>query len=142
MIMKKITALSIAAASYLSAYSPALATGSFTLDICETEGARDIGRFAELCDGDTAGVGGVISAIIKILFIVAVLLALLFLIYGGIKWILSGGDKGKVEAARGTIVAALVGLVLVFLSYFLLMLVLSFFGLGTDTEFTIPSVGI
>jgi len=39
--------------------------------------------------------------------------AVAFLIYGGIKWILSGGDKQAVESARNHIVAAIVGLVIV-----------------------------
>lgn len=50
---------------------------------------------------------------IQLLFIIGIVVAVAFLIYGGIKWILSGGDKAKLEAARGHIVAAIVGLVIV-----------------------------
>jgi len=51
--------------------------------------------------------------IIQLIFIIGVLVAVAFLIYGGIKWILSGGDKQAVESARNHIVAAIVGLVIV-----------------------------
>ena len=58
-----------------------------------------------------------------------VLIALAFLIYGGVKWITSGGDKAGVEAARNMIVAAIVGLVIAFLVYFILQIIFSLFGL-------------
>ena len=73
------------------------------------------------------------------MFIVAVIVALGFLIYGGIKWIISGGDKAGVEAARNTIVAAVVGLVIVFLSYFILNIILGIFGLSLGT-LTLPTL--
>jgi len=49
----------------------------------------------------------------------------------------SGGDKAKVESARGTIIAAIVGLVIAFLAFFILSLALSFFGLSL-TNLTLP----
>lgn len=57
-------------------------------------------------------------------FVVAILLTLVYLIWGGINWIMSGGDKEKVGAARSKIVAAIVGLILVILSYVILNFVL------------------
>src|SRR3990172_12087500 len=107
--MKKIAALSISAISYLTIVPSAFAViGGQNIDPCARSG------FRSLCNVANAGIGPLVNAIITILFIIAVVLALAFLIYGGIKWVISGGDKAKVEAARGTIVAALVGLVLVF----------------------------
>lgn len=57
-------------------------------------------------------------------FVVAILLALVYLIWGGINWIMSGGDKEKVGAARQKIIAAIVGLILVILAYVILNFVL------------------
>lgn len=51
--------------------------------------------------------------LITLLFVLGVIIAIAFLIYGGIKWVLSGGDKTAVESARNHIVAAIVGLVIV-----------------------------
>jgi len=135
--MKKLSALTLSAATYLTLAPAAFAQDFGIIDPCaENRGLN----FQVLCSVGAEGVGGLISNIITILFIVAVLLAIGFLVYGGIKWITSGGDKGKVEAARGTIVAALVGLVLVFLSYFIINLVAQFFGLGSLGNFVIPTL--
>lgn len=138
--MRKLTALTLSAVAYLSFPLSVLAagTGQISVNPCSREGG---GGFDLLCKVGVSGVGGLIQAVITILFIVATLLALGFLIFGGIKWIMSGGDKAKVEAARGTIVAALVGLVLVFLSYFVLTIIGKFFGLNLfDGSLTIPSL--
>lgn len=61
-----------------------------------------------------------LSGIITAVFVLALVLTLAYLIYGGIRWVLSQGDKVKVDAARSHIIQALVGMILIFLSYFLL----------------------
>ena len=53
----------------------------------------------------------------------------LILILGGVRWITSGGDKAQTEAARGSITAALVGLVIVFAAWAILQLIQIFFGI-------------
>ena len=58
--------------------------------------------------------------VITLLFVVGIIIALAFLIYGGIKWILSGGDKAGVDAARKHIVAAIIGLVIVVTAFVIL----------------------
>lgn len=121
MIMKRITALAISAASFLTLTPKAFALQTRGINLCppENEGFRVLCRDLEF--------GGLVGTLIQLAFVIAVVVALAFLIWGGIQWIISGGDKGKVEGARGTIVAALVGLVLVFLSYFILNILLEFF---------------
>lgn len=134
--MKKLSALAISTTTFLTLVPSAFAAVNVgIIDPCAENNGLNFGK---LCGVGAGGIGGLISNIITILFIVAVLLAIAFLVYGGIKWITSGGDKGKVEAARGTIVAALVGLVLVFLSYFVINLVAQFFGLGGLNNFILP----
>lgn len=67
-----------------------------------------------------SGTGGKIIGFGLTLFLIsAVLLAFGFLIYGGYNWIMSEGDKTKVESARKTIIFAIIGLILCFLSFFL-----------------------
>ena len=83
---------------------------------------------------------GFIKAVINLLFVVAAVIAIVFLIYGGIRWILSGGDKAGVEAARNTIIAAIIGLVIVVLSYFILSVVFQFLGIPLFTNFNIPTL--
>ncbi len=118
--MKKIfaTALGIAAAFAIAA--PAFAQVNIG-------SACPPGQFNVICSADPSQLGVIIGRVITILLIAAVLIALFFLIWGGIRWILSGGDKAKVEAAQKTIVSAIIGLVIAFLAYFILQLVLGLF---------------
>jgi cytochrome b subunit of formate dehydrogenase len=71
-----------------------------------------------------------VRGIIRVVFIFATLAVLLFLIYGGFKWVTSGGDKTKTEEARGTITAAIVGLAIIALSFIIVRLLEAFFGIN------------
>ena len=81
---------------------------------------------------------------VQILFIVAGLVAFVYLLLGGIKWITSGGDKGQVEAARNQIIQALIGLVVVFLAWGLIVLVERLLGLclGFSCAFDLPDPSV
>lgn len=57
--------------------------------------------------------------------IIGALALLLYLILGAFSWIISGGDKGKVEAARNKIVQALVGFVVLVFVYTIYLFVLN-----------------
>ncbi len=87
------------------------------------------GDFNVVCSLQASDFGKLVSNILTALFIIAIVVALIFLVWGGIKWIVSGGDKAKVEAARNTIIGGIVGLVLVFLAYFIVSLVAGLFGI-------------
>jgi len=81
----------------------------------------------------------IVPVVIQIVLIVAALVALLFLIIGGIKWITAGGDKAATESARGTITSALVGLVIVFASWAIIRLLEYLFGISI-LELEIPQI--
>jgi len=104
--------------------TPVFAQGGAEVKLCPENSV-----FKVLCNFQSGSFGNIISAVITLLFIVAVVVALIFLIYGGIKWIVSGGDKTAVESARNHIVAAIVGLVIAFAAYFLLNIVAGIFGI-------------
>lgn len=129
--MKKVSAAISSTLIYLTVVAPAYA--ELNINPCPSGSSFD-----PLCN-KSVGSQSVIQTIIAILLLVAVLLALGFLIYGGIRWILSGGDKAKVDAARGTIVGAIIGLVIAFAAYFILNLVTTVFGLGTLTNIKVPT---
>ena len=61
--------------------------------------------------------------LVTLLFVIGIVIAIVFLIYGGIKWILSGGDSKQVEGARSHIVAAIVGLIIVVGAFLILNVV-------------------
>lgn len=116
--MKKlVSALSLV--SYLSLAPKAFAAG---INPCPE------GDFALLCDFAPSDFVG---QLITLLFVLAILAALFYLVWGGFKWLTSGGDKGGVQQAREHIIAAIIGLVIIFLSYFILNILVRFF-LGID----------
>jgi hypothetical protein len=47
----------------------------------------------------------------------ASILALMFILWGAIGWILSGGDKTKIQAARNRIMYAIIGLIICLLAF-------------------------
>lgn len=71
---------------------------------------------------------GLGNRLLQIVMAATVLLALAFLIWGGFKWITSGGDKGKTDNARSGLISAVVGVIIVASSYAILLLVLNFLG--------------
>lgn len=121
--MKKIKILSQIAFLCLSGLflgSPVLAQGKNLVNLSPT------GNFSPLV---SLTVPNIVPVVIRVVLIVAALIALVFLIIGGIKWITSGGDKAQVESARGTITSALIGLVVVFAAWAIIRLIELFFGI-------------
>lgn len=133
--MKKISSFLLGLSVFATLALPAFAqVGATPITVCPPDS-----QFATLCNFSTGGIGRIVQTIVTILLIAAVLIALFYLIWGGIRWITSGGDKGKVEEARKHIVAAIIGLIVAFLAYFILQIVLGFFGLTLGT-FRLPSL--
>jgi len=81
--------------------------------------------------------GNIVGMAISFILIIAAVAFFFMLVLGGIKWITSGGDKGKTESARNQITAGLVGLVIVFAAWAILTLIQNFFGVNITT-FNIP----
>ncbi len=75
----------------------------------------------------TVSLPAVITWIIKLIIIAGFILAFVFLVIGGIRWILAGGDKTKVEGARGQVIGALVGLVIIILAFVVIMFIQNVF---------------
>ena len=81
---------------------------------------------------------GIVSGLIGLTLIIAALVFFFILVIGGIKWILSGGDKTATEGARSQITAALVGLTIVFAAWAIIQLIKTLFGVNI-LELNIPS---
>lgn len=131
-MMRKFIGLITSPLIYLAQSKPVFAQ---TFNICP----NDSDAFKTLCKLDFKNIGSLIGNIIVILLIVAVIIAIIFLIYGGIKWILSGGDKTGVESARNHIIAAIVGLIIALLAFFIVTFVLGILGI-TVTNLTFPNL--
>lgn len=72
--------------------------------------------------------GTLIGNLIALGIIIAAILVLLYLVWGGIEWISSGGDKAGLESARNRITNAIIGLVLVVATWALMTLITTFLG--------------
>lgn len=77
---------------------------------------------------------------IKIIFVVAALAVLIMLIWGAFQWIVSGGDKEKVQHARDRITNALIGLAVLALAFFIARVVGSIVNINLFESFSIPSL--
>lgn len=66
-----------------------------------------------------ANLGDLLSGLLTITFYIALFLAFYWLIWGGFQYILAGGKKEDLAKARARITWALIGLVVVFLGYFI-----------------------
>lgn len=64
----------------------------------------------------------IVTFALNLLITVAILLSFFFVLFGGLKWMMSQGDKKQVEEAQKTLTFAIIGLVIVLLSFFLLNL--------------------
>ncbi len=66
---------------------------------------------------DLFGNGGIFQKITNIALYLIGAISVLMLIYGGIRYIVSGGDSKNVTAAKNTILYAIVGIVVAILAY-------------------------
>ncbi|OGM05442.1 hypothetical protein A2125_01250 [Candidatus Woesebacteria bacterium GWB1_43_5] len=85
-------------------------------------------------------IGQIVQGLITLALVVAAVIFFFMLVVGGIRWIISGGDKGQTEGARGQITAALIGLVIVFAAWAIASVLSTFFGIDLFTSFTLPNI--
>ncbi len=125
--MKKLIALINSALLTLTLATPALAQSGGTVGFEKPAGVQitDIGRL--------------ISSGISVVIIISGILVFVYLVWGGIEWLTSGGDKTRVESARNRISNALIGLAIIAASWALVRIIAYFFGVDAGlSTFTIP----
>jgi len=88
----------------------------------------------EAPDSGIKDIPAAISNGINIVLIIAGIIVFVYLVWAGLQWMTSGGDKGKVEEARSRITAALVGLAIVAAAYALSVVINNFFIGENDTS--------
>lgn len=64
------------------------------------------------------------------IILVAGLATFMYLVYGGIQWIMAGTNKGKLEEARNKITNGIIGLAIVASAWAIYLLIDYFFGIG------------
>lgn len=76
------------------------------------------------------GLGKFVTNGISAIILAAALGTFIFLVYGGVEWIISGGDKEKIQKAKDKITNAIIGLALVSASWAIYLIIDYFFGIG------------
>lgn len=84
----------------------------------------------------------VLTFIIRLFFIVAGLVALIYLLLGAFGWITSGGSKEAIDKAREKIQASIVGLILIFVVLSIVIVIENILGigLGISKEIVFPKL--
>ncbi|MCB9801832.1 MAG: hypothetical protein H6774_01965 [Pseudomonadales bacterium] len=96
-----------------------------TINLSQEAAAQNLTGY----DADpSGGMAFLIGRILSIAIVVGAVLLLLYLVWGGIEWIASGGDKGKLESARSKITQSIIGMIVLAGSVALFMLVQAFLG--------------
>lgn len=84
---------------------------------------------AKGCDGATTasadGLYTLAANVVNIFSIIVGIIAVIMIIFGGFKYITSGGDSGNVSGAKNTLIYAIVGLIIVALAQFIVRFVLN-----------------
>ena len=94
------------------------------------------GQFTPL---NEISISGIIAAFVHIVLIVASLLFVFNILFGGIKLIISGGNREKSEESRRQIVNAFLGVFIVFITWAILGFLSQFFGIDL-LSFEIPTL--
>ena len=66
--------------------------------------------------------GTLVNDLVPYIFTGAGLLLLLYLVYGGYHLLFSGGDPKAIQEAKGKITGALIGFVIIFIAYWLVLI--------------------
>lgn len=75
-------------------------------------------------------VGQFISSVISLVMVGAALASFAIFLWGGMMWIMAGGDQENLKEAKSRIVNAVVGMAITVSAYVLWRLVIRFFGLS------------
>ena len=86
------------------------------------------GANAARADGmptELIGDNGVFSRLTNTILLIVGLISVIMLVYGGLRYILSGGDSKKVTDAKNTVLYAIIGLIISLLAFAIVNFVLN-----------------
>jgi Type IV secretion system pilin len=135
-MLKKIKSHLLIITSILTLAVPVIAPAAMASAACSTNTATQISDGASQAGGDpnqncastgvdSTGIGHLASSIVNIFSIVVGAVAVIMIIYGGFRYITSGGDSNAVGGAKNTLIYAIIGLVIVALAQVIVHFVLN-----------------
>jgi hypothetical protein len=134
-MLKKIKSHLLIITSVLTLLAPVAVTTA-AASACTTNTATQVSLGASVAGGDAdhscansgvdaTGIGKLASQIVNIFSIIVGAVAVIMIIYGGFRYITSGGDSNAVGGAKNTLIYAIIGLVIVALAQVIVHFVLN-----------------
>ena len=138
-MIKKLKSLILAAVLPLAMATPVLVPAAVSaVDVCGTNigsgindginGAAGTPGTNNCQEGGIGGSGGILEIArkaVNLLSIIVGVVAVIMIVFGGFKYITSGGDSNNVSSAKNTLIYDIVGLVIVALAQVIVRFVLS-----------------
>ena len=123
----KLLSVSLAAlAVIVSLYAaPALAIGTISDGAGSARGAQQ--------PTNLFGDSGIFSQISSVLLFVVGAIAVIMIVIGGLRYVISGSDSSQVQSAKNTILYALVGIIVAILAYAAVNFVINNFTTGSSS---------
>ena len=123
----RMTLLSIAALLTITVATPLVASAAPT-DVLNQSCSAAGSAGSELCQGRDKklfGPGSLFMTIINTIIGITGSIAVLMLVIGGLRYTISGGDSSAVNSAKNTILYAIIGIIIVVMSYAIVNFVLT-----------------
>jgi len=129
---------------YFLALTPAFAqlgTGKSEINLVQPKGYGVQALNAGNANQAEGVVETVITNVITIFYTVGGLGVIIYFVWGSVDWILSGGDKEKIAGARKKMTNAIIGLVLLSLSYVIINIIGEVVGFNPLGDLRIKGLG-
>ena len=121
--MKKIVKLGLRIATPVMA-ALTLLSGRVMAETLSVQDGAEAAK-ADIMPRDLVGPDGVFTKISNTLLLIIGIISVVMLIYGGFRYIISGGDNKKVADAKNTILYAIIGLIISLLAYAIINFVIT-----------------
>ena len=115
--IKTIAMTSIFAVTGILGLSTLTLAPAFADDVCNSNAAQAVKDAAGCGSTSKDGLFNVVQAILNTIISVVSIVAVIFIVIGGVKYMTSAGDPSKASSARKTILYAAIGLVVCVLAF-------------------------
>ena len=133
--MKKTTKIILQAVLGIAAVATLMTGRAMAFNVYDgVNAAKADGMPSEL-----VGENGIFLQITNTILYAVGIIAVIMLIWGGVRYIISGGDSKKVTDAKNTILYAILGLVVALLSYAIVNFVLNIVGSGDAAQIDVET---
>lgn len=138
LVLSTLIALGIALAPLTTSYGIGIkeAKDATAGGACEQKGGK-YDAVEKKCDKKNTDITGIFRTVANILLFLVGAIAVIMLIVGGFRYVVSGGDAGATKGAKDTIMYAIIGIVVAFLAYAAVNFVTDQLTKGTTTATSI-----